>query len=58
VVKSKGRRTYVLDTSVLLAAGSGADAVIAPEMLAFARTLGAILASRRTCRTPGGVDKK
>jgi hypothetical protein len=27
-------------TSVLLAAGSGADAVIAPEMLAFARTLG------------------
>ena len=28
------------NTSVLLAAGSGADAVIAPEMLAFARTLG------------------
>ena len=28
------------NTSVLLAAGAGADAVIAPEMLAFARTLG------------------
>jgi transposase len=28
------------NTSVILAAGSGADAVIAPEMLAFARTLG------------------
>jgi hypothetical protein len=28
------------NTSVLLAAGSGADAIIAPEMLAFARTLG------------------
>ena len=28
------------NTSVLLAAGSGADAVIAPEMQAFARTLG------------------
>ena len=28
------------NTSVLLAAGSGADAVIAPEMAAFARTLG------------------
>jgi hypothetical protein len=30
----------VANTSVLLAAGSGADAVIAPEMLVFARTLG------------------
>jgi transposase len=28
------------NTSVLLAAGAGADAVVAPEMLAFARTLG------------------
>jgi transposase len=28
------------NTSVLLAAGAGGDAVIAPEMLAFARTLG------------------
>jgi len=28
------------NTSVLLAAGSGADAIVAPEMLAFARTLG------------------
>jgi transposase len=28
------------NTSVLLAAGAGADAIIAPEMLAFARTLG------------------
>jgi len=28
------------NSSVLLATGSGADAVIAPEMLAFARTLG------------------
>jgi transposase len=28
------------NTSVMLAAGAGADAVIAPEMLAFARTLG------------------
>ena len=28
------------NTSVLLAAGAGADAAIAPEMLAFARTLG------------------
>jgi transposase len=28
------------NTSVLLAAGAGADAVIAPEILAFARTLG------------------
>jgi transposase len=32
------------NTSVLLAAGAGGDAVIAPEMLAFARTLGDILA--------------
>jgi transposase len=33
--------TCVIDnTSVLLAAGAGADAIIAPEMLAFARTLG------------------
>src|SRR5271166_3588936 len=28
------------NTSVLLAAGAGADAIIAPDMLAFARTLG------------------
>ena len=28
------------NTSVLLAAGAGADAIIAPEMLAFARTMG------------------
>jgi hypothetical protein len=28
------------NTSVLLAAGAGADAVVAPEMAAFARTLG------------------
>lgn len=28
------------NTSVLLAAGSGADAIVAPEMAAFARTLG------------------
>jgi transposase len=28
------------NTSVLLAAGSGVDAIVAPEMLAFARTLG------------------
>lgn len=34
-------RTCVIDnTSVMIAAGSGADAVIAPEMHAFARTLG------------------
>jgi transposase len=33
--------TCVIDnSSVILASGSGADAVIAPEMLAFARTLG------------------
>lgn len=33
-------RCIIDNTSVLLAAGAGADAVIAPEMAAFARTLG------------------
>jgi len=33
-------RCVIDNTSVMLAAGAGADAVIAPEMAAFARTLG------------------
>ncbi len=33
-------RCVIDNSSVILAAGSGADAVVAPEMLAFARTLG------------------
>lgn len=33
-------RCIIDNTSVMLAAGAGADAVIAPEMAAFARTLG------------------
>jgi transposase len=34
-------QTCIIDnTSVILAAGSGADAIVAPEMAAFARTLG------------------
>src|SRR5271165_1824723 len=42
------------NTSVLLAAGSGADAVIAPEMLAFARTLGFRFRAHRV----GNPDRK
>jgi transposase len=34
------RRCVIDNTSVMVAAGAGADAVIAPEMHAFARTLG------------------
>jgi transposase len=35
------------NTSVLLAAGAGADAVVAPEMAAFARTLGFLFRAHR-----------
>jgi transposase len=42
------------NTSVLLAAGAGADAVIAPEMLAFARTLGFRFRAHRV----GNPDRK
>lgn len=42
------------NTSVLLAAGAGADAVIAPEMAAFARTLGYRFLAHRV----GDPDRK
>jgi hypothetical protein len=42
------------NTSVLLAAGAGADAVVAPEMLAFARTLGFRFRAHRV----GNPDRK
>ena len=42
------------NTSVLLAAGAGADAVIAPEMVAFARTLGFRFRAHRV----GNPDRK
>jgi len=42
------------NTSVLLAAGAGADAVIAPEMAAFARTLGFEFRAHRV----GDPDRK
>jgi hypothetical protein len=42
------------NTSVILATGSGADAVIAPEMLAFARTLGFRFRAHRV----GNPDRK
>jgi transposase len=42
------------NTSVLLAAGAGADAVIAPEMAAFARTLGFGFRAHRV----GNPDRK
>src|SRR5271156_1452498 len=42
------------NTSVLLAAGAGADAVIAPEMAAFARTLGFRFRAHRV----GNPDRK
>jgi hypothetical protein len=42
------------DTSVILAAGTGADAVIAPEMHAFARTLGFSFRAHRV----GHPDRK
>ena len=42
------------NTSVILAAGAGADAVIAPEMLAFARTLGFRFRAHRV----GNPDRK
>jgi transposase len=42
------------NTSVLLAAGAGAEAVIAPEMLAFARTLGFRFRAHRV----GNPDRK
>jgi transposase len=35
-----GKVCIIDNTSVVLAAGSGADAIVAPEMAAFARTLG------------------
>jgi Mu transposase-like protein len=42
------------NTSVLLAAGAGADAVVAPEMLAFARALGFRFRAHRV----GNPDRK
>jgi transposase len=42
------------NTSVLLAAGAGADAVIAPEIAAFARTLGFRFRAHRV----GNPDRK
>jgi transposase len=42
------------NTSVMLAAGAGADAVIAPEMAAFARTLGFAFRAHRV----GNPDRK
>lgn len=42
------------NTSVMLAAGAGGDAVIAPEMLAFARTLGFRFRAHRV----GNPDRK
>jgi transposase len=42
------------NTSVLLAAGTGADAVVAPEMAAFARTLGFRFRAHRV----GNPDRK
>ena len=47
-------RCIIDNTSVLLAAGAGADAVIAPEMAAFARTLGFRFLAHRV----GNPDRK
>lgn len=47
-------RCVIDNTSVILAAGSGADAVVAPEMLAFARTLGFSFRAHRV----GHADRK
>jgi len=47
-------RCIIDNTSVLLAAGAGADAVIAPEMAAFARTLGFAFQAHRV----GHPDRK
>ena len=46
------------NTSVLLAAGAGADAVVAPEMAAFARTLGFRFRAHRVGKPgPQGPDR-
>jgi hypothetical protein len=47
-------RCVIDNTSVMLAAGAGADAVIAPEMAAFARTLGFAFRAHRV----GDPDRK
>jgi len=47
-------RCIIDNTSVMLAAGAGADAVIAPEMAAFARTLGFAFRAHRV----GDPDRK
>jgi transposase len=47
-------RCVIDNTSVMLAAGAGADAVIAPEMAAFARTLGFEFRAHRV----GNPDRK
>ncbi len=47
-------RCIIDNTSVLLAAGAGADAVMAPEMAAFARTLGFGFQAHRV----GNPDRK
>lgn len=47
-------RCVIDNTSVMLAAGAGADAVIAPEMAAFARTLGFAFTAHRV----GDPDRK
>lgn len=47
-------RCIIDNTSVMLAAGAGADAVIAPEMAAFARTLGFEFRAHRV----GNPDRK
>lgn len=47
-------RCIIDNTSVMLAAGAGADAVIAPEMAAFARTLGFAFRAHRV----GNPDRK
>jgi len=47
-------RCVIDNTSVMLAAGAGADAVIAPEMAAFARTLGFEFRAHRV----GDPDRK
>jgi transposase len=47
-------RCIIDNTSVILAAGAGADAVVAPEMAAFARTLGFGFRAHRV----GDADRK
>lgn len=49
-----GRVCIIDNTSVILAAGSGADAIVAPEMAAFARTLGFEFRAHRV----GHADRK